>query len=119
MFANVGLQAADAVMADDKPELERSKAAAEGDLPITIVEDRAGVTGFVAQVFGRDGERVGKGVPVADEEAVAIKVCEQPLVSIEAKRVGIFNTVDDGAKFRADRGGTCMGGIDMQPRSER
>ncbi|KAF9018001.1 hypothetical protein BDZ89DRAFT_363662 [Hymenopellis radicata] len=42
-FADVRLEAVDAEAAEDEPELERAEAPPEGEMPVTVVDDGAGV----------------------------------------------------------------------------
>lgn len=48
--ADVGLQSRHAISAHDEPNLQRTKAATERDLPVTVVGDETGVGVGVAKV---------------------------------------------------------------------
>src|SRR5512134_4040905 len=63
---DVTLEPFDAVVTDHEPELQSPEAAAKRDLPIAVVEDRAGFRGLVAQVLGKDRESPDQGGPVGD-----------------------------------------------------
>ena len=52
--AYVMLQAFDAVMADHEPQLQRAETAAELNMPVAIVDDRARFRSLIAQVFRQD-----------------------------------------------------------------
>jgi len=52
VLAHVVLQAFNPIVPDYKPSFERSEAAPKGNLPVSIVDDRAGFGSLVAQVFG-------------------------------------------------------------------
>ena len=51
----MSLEARDAVGAQHKPDLERSKTATKGDLPVSIVGDEARFGEVVAEVGRGDG----------------------------------------------------------------
>lgn len=52
MLANVELQTLNAVIPQHKPQFERTEAAAELDVPVSIVDHFTGFGSLVAQVFG-------------------------------------------------------------------
>ncbi len=54
--ADMVLQTLNAVMANHKPQFERTKAAAQRDLPVAIIDDCAGFGGLVSQVFWQNAE---------------------------------------------------------------
>src|SRR5579859_917405 len=93
MLANVVLQAFDAVMPNDKPKLERPKAASELDVPVAIINDRARVGRRVAQVLAQNRERADQVAPVGHVEAVAIEVGKHPFVRIESVTVGELDAI--------------------------
>ncbi len=109
VLANVVLQPFDPVMPDHKPKLERTKTASELDVPVAIINNRAGFTCLIAQVLGQDRKRLDQVLPVGDVEAAAIEVGEHPFVRVEAVTVGELNAIVDEAKFRAERGRAAQG----------
>src|ERR1700730_7342821 len=104
VLANVVLQAFDAVMPDYKPKLERAKTAPELDVPVAIINDRAGFRRLVAQILRQDGKRLDQVLPVGDGENVAIEIGEHPFVRVEAVTVGDFHAIVNEAEFRTERG---------------
>lgn len=77
VVADMGFQAVDAVGAQDEPDLEGAEAAAEGDLPVAVVGDEAGVGEVVAEVGGGDGEGVGEVAAAFDVEAAVGSRCQK------------------------------------------
>jgi hypothetical protein len=74
--------------AQDEPELEGAEAAAEGEVPVAVVDDGAGV-GVGGAQEGRgdvEGREVRAG---ADPEGGGVKVDEAPLVVLLSKERGM------------------------------
>ena len=111
----MGAQALGAVPAQDEPELEGPEPPAQRDMPVAVVDDRAGFGGRVAQVLGQHGEGLDQLGPVGDPEGVAVEPGEKPLVRVEAVGVGQLHAGMGPAQFGADRGGPGVGGVDVQP----
>ncbi|GAW25135.1 putative aromatic-L-amino-acid decarboxylase [Rosellinia necatrix] len=85
--ADVGPQAADAVGADDEPDLEAAEAAAEGDLPVAVVGDEAAVGVGVLEDGEAHAQGVGQPGAVAHVQQAAVEVDEQPLVHVDVVAV--------------------------------
>ncbi len=102
--ANVAPQTLDPVVPDHEPELERAKTASERHLPVAIVHHRTRLGRRVAQIIGQHREGVDQGGAVGDIEAVAVEVCQQPLVWVEAVAVGSLDAFMHPAQFGTDCG---------------
>ena len=95
---------ADAVDAQREPQLERAEAPAEGDLPVAVVDDRAGLAGRGPEVLGQDRQRAEQRGPVGHPEQVAVEVHAHPLVRVGAVGVGLVEAGVDPAQLGAQRG---------------
>ena len=69
VLADVRLEAGDAVGAEHEPDLEGAEAAPQGDLPVAVVGDEAGLGVVVAEVGGGDREGGGEVSAAFDKEA--------------------------------------------------
>ena len=76
------LQAADAVRTHDKPDLEAPEAAAQRNLPVTVVSHEPGIGVAVAQVVRHDGQVLCEVGAVHHPERGAVKVDEPPFVQV-------------------------------------
>ena len=112
---HVVAQSLHAVVADHEPELEGAEAAAQGDVPVAVVDDGARLGGCVAQVLGEHAQRVDQALAVGHVEAVAVEVGEHPLVRVEAVAVGLLQAGVDPAEFGAQASGAGHGRIHVQP----
>src|SRR2546427_4265017 len=108
VLADVVLQAFHAVMADYKPQLERTKSSPQRNVPVAVIKHLAGFAGFVAEILGQNAERADQRGAVGHVEAVAIEIGEHPFVRIEAVAVGQLGAVVDVAEFGADRKSTRL-----------
>src|SRR5579871_4774323 len=81
-------QAVHAVVADHEPELERPESPSRRNLPVPIVEHRAGVARHVLEIFGKDAERLDEARALAHVKHAAVEIGEHPLMRIEAVAVG-------------------------------
>lgn len=111
--ANVRLQAAYAVAAQDEPQLERAEAPAEWDLPVSVVGDELVVRELVAQVRRLDaqrGDEVGAG---AHKRRAAVKRGEHPLVRVEVERVEVHERRGDVLVLREEERRAGVGGVDV------
>src|ERR1700734_3488381 len=99
MAPDVKLQSFDAVVLDDEPQFERAEASAEGHVPVAIIEDRARLSGLVAQIFRRYAQAVRQRLAVSDVEAGAVEIGEHPFVRVEAVAVGELQSVLDVTKL--------------------
>ena len=117
--AHERLQPVHAEVPDHEPELECTEAAAEGHLPVAVVDHLAGVGGGVAQVFGQHAQRLHQRGAVADPEGVAVEVDEHPLVRVHAVAVGLLHAGVDCAEFRAERGDSQVRGVHVEPGAVR
>ena len=77
-----------------EPQLERAEPPAERDLPIAVVDHRAGLAACGAQVLGQDRQRRGAAAPVGQPEQVAVEVDPHPLVGVRAVGVDGEPVVD-------------------------
>ena len=109
------LQTCHAVVADDEPELQRTEAPSQRNLPVPIVDDRVRVRRGVAQIFRHHAQRVDQGRPVGHVEAVGVEVGEHPLVGVEAVAVGQLHAVLHGAELGTERGRARHGRVYVQP----
>src|SRR5450755_3538233 len=109
------LQALDAVVTNYKPQFKRAKTASELDVPVAIVNHRAGFRRLVAQVLRQNGERLDQVLSIGDVEYVAIEVGEHPFMRVEGVAVGKFDAIVDETEFRAQRGRAAHGGVHVQP----
>jgi len=75
----------------------------ECPLPITVINDSAGLGGLVAQVLGHQGECIDKRLTISDVHNITIKICEKPFMWIEKERVGTFDPIDHPSKFWEDK----------------
>lgn len=112
---DVGLQAADAVGAQDEPQLERAEAAAEGDLPVAVVGDELVVAVLVAQVVRLDAEGVDEVAALADPDGGAVKGREHPLVRVEVEGVEVGDGLGQGLVFVQEERGAGVGCVDVDP----
>jgi hypothetical protein len=101
--------------AEHEPQLEGPETPPEWHLPVPVVNNRAGLTGIVAEVLRRDGQGIYKARPVGNKKAVAVEVGEQPLVRVERIAVGQLQALVLGAQLRTDGGRTGHGGVDVEP----
>src|SRR5882672_5791938 len=115
VLANVMLQALDTVVANHEPQLERPEPAAELNVPVAVVKNRAGFAGLVLQIFRKHAQSLDQRPAVGKKERAAIEVGEHPLVRIEAVAIGKFQTVLNPAKFFAQSGSARHRGVDMEP----
>src|SRR5579863_192652 len=79
---HVELQSFDAVVANDEPQLQRTKAAAQRNVPVAIIENLARLRRLVPQVFRKNAEGIDERFAVGDIEAVAVEVGEHPLMRV-------------------------------------
>lgn len=82
VLADVRLQPADAVRADDEPDLEATEPPAEGDLPVPVVGHEPAVRVGVLEDGEADAQRLGQPGAVAHVQHAAVEVDEQPLVQV-------------------------------------
>lgn len=81
-------EALGAETAQDEPELEGAEAAAEGKVPVAVVDDGAGV-GVGGAQEGRGDVEGGEVRAGADPEGGGVKVDEAPLVVLLSKERGM------------------------------
>lgn len=112
---DVGLQAADAVGAQDEPQLERAEAAAQGDLPVAVVSDELVVAVLVAQVVRFDAEGVDEVAALADPDGGAVKGREHPLVRVQVEGMEVGDGFGQGLVFVEDERGSGVGCVDVDP----
>ena len=117
MFPEVAAEPLGAVVAEDQPEFQRPEPAAEGDVPVAVVEDLAGFRSPVLQVFGRHRERPGERAAVAHPEGVAVEVGEQPLVGVETVGVGELHAGLQVSELGTQERGAGHGGVHMEPQA--
>ena len=106
MGADVAAEALGAVVAQNEPELQRPKPAAEGDLPVSVIEDLSRFGGAVPEVLRRHRQRADERAPVRDPEAVAVEVREHPLVGVEAVGIGQLDAFLEVAELGTEEGGS-------------
>src|ERR1019366_5179922 len=94
---------------------ERTKAAAERNVPVAVVEDCARFGCLVAKIFREDTQRVNEGLAVGHIETVAIEVGEHPLVGVKGVAVGKFDSILDVAELRTQCGGARHSGVHVKP----
>src|ERR1019366_1771894 len=94
---------------------ERTKAAAERNVPVTVVKDCARFGCLVAKIFRKDTQRVNEGLAVGHIETVAIEVGEHPLVEVKGVAVGKFDSILDVAELRTQCGGARHSGVHVEP----
>src|SRR5579862_8131496 len=97
------LQAFDTIVTQDEPQLERTEAPAERNLPIAIINHSARFRRLVAQVFGQHAQGLDERLPVRNVEDIAIEVGEHPLVRVEAVAVGEFDAAMNVAELGTER----------------
>ena len=83
--------------AERHPQLERPEAAPERDLPVAVVDRRAGLGRRRAEVLGQDAQRAEQRGPVGGPVQVAVEVDAHPLVRVGAVAVGELEAVVDPA----------------------
>src|SRR3984957_6658908 len=105
MLADVVLQAFHAVMANDKPQFQRTKTAPKLNVPVAVVDGGASLGGVIAQILWQDTQRLDKRFAIGNPETVAIEVGEHPLMRVEVVTVGEFDSGLQVPKFRKERGG--------------
>ena len=115
MAAEVILQALDAVVADDEPELEGAEPAAQRHLPVAIIDDRARLGRLISEVLRQHAQGLDERRPVGNVEAVAVEIGEQPLVRVEGVGIGQLEPVEEVAELRAEGGGAGHGAVHVQP----
>ena len=103
VFADMKLQAFKPVIAEHKPQFQRSKATAKRYLPIAIINHRARLSGFGPQIFGQHTQRLDQSSAVGNIKTIAIKIRKHPFVRVEAVAVGKFQPTVDVAKLGAER----------------
>src|ERR1017187_4958670 len=113
--AHVVLQSLYSVVPNHEPKLERTKTAAERDVPVAVVKDCARLGCLVAKVFGEDTQRINEGLAVGHIKTVAIEVGEQPLVGIKSVAVGKFDSILDVTELRTQCGGARHSGVHVKP----
>jgi len=74
MAPYVVAQTLNSIVANDKPKLQRTEAAPQRDVPVSIVNNGARFGGLVAQVFGENTQRFNQSLPIRHVEAVAIEM---------------------------------------------
>src|SRR4029450_13028814 len=109
--------ALDAVVTDHEPELESAKPPAERDLPIAVVDDRAGFGRAISQVLREHAQCADERRPVRDPECVAIEVREHPLVRVEAVAVGELEPVMNPAELGAEPRSAAHRRVHVKPQT--
>ena len=87
MSPDVPLQSIDAVRAHHEPDLQRSKAPSERDLPVAVIGHEAAVGEGIAEVGRGDAECGREIFASADEEAAGVEVGEEPFVHVHIEAV--------------------------------
>ncbi len=93
--ADAGLERADSLLANQKPQLQGPKAASQRDAPVPEILDLRILPGL--QVAGVGGHHLNQMSRVADEVRRAIKRRPHPFVGVEDQRVGSFDALPQPA----------------------
>ena len=109
------LERLEPVEADREPQLERSEPAPERDLPVAVVDRRAGLGGRRSQVLGEDAQRAEQRHPVGSPVEIAVEVDAHPLVRVGAVAVGEVEPVVDPAVLGRESGDTTHRTVDVEP----
>src|SRR3954462_15609096 len=110
------LHAFDPVIAQPKPEFQRTKTSPERNLPVAIIDHRAGFRSLVSQILQQDTQGLNQRLAISHVKTIAIKIGEHPFVRVEAVAVGKLQTIVQIADFRAERGSSGHSSVNMQPR---
>ena len=102
-------------VAQHEPELERAEAAAQRDLPVAVVDDRARLRRSVAQVLRDHAQRADQRRAIPHVERGQVEVREQPLVRVEDVGVRVLQAGVDEAQLLADRGAAGERPVDVKP----
>src|SRR5205823_7903119 len=89
--AQTRLQAFDALLPNQEPELERAEAAPERESPIAQIFDAAVSRRLQKAWIGR--HHANQMFAVADKVERAVEHCSQPLVRIDDEGIGAFDAV--------------------------
>ena len=109
------LEHGESVEADREPQLERPEPPTERDLPVAVVDRRAGFGGRRPQVLGEDAQRAEQRHPIGRPVEVAVEVDAHPLVRVGAVAVGELQPVVDPAVLRCEGGDATHGTVDVEP----
>lgn len=108
-------QSFDAIVTDDEPELESSKASPQRHLPVSVIYHGPAFAGRIPQVFRKYAQCADQIGPSGHPEAIAIEIHEHPFVRVEAIAVGSLEPAVDEAKFRANRRRPAHRCVDVKP----
>ena len=102
--AQARLQAADPLLADQEPELQRAEAASQREAPVAqVLHLLVGGGAQIARAGGHDANQV---LGIAHVIQRAIEGHAEPLVRIEHQRIGAFDAVPHPAAFGQDHRAT-------------
>ena len=111
VLADHGPQALAPVATEHGPQLEGTEAPTEWQAVLAQADDVL----TDAQVLGDEAERVAQVVGAAAEERRAVNRREEPLVRVDAERVGPLPAGEERPQLRAHGGAPGVGGVDVQP----
>ena len=111
VLADHRLQAVAPVAAEHGPELSARKRRPSG----TLYSLRLTTSSLDAQVLGDEAERVAQRLRPAGEEGGAVHRGEEPLVRVDADRVGPLPSGEVAAKLRAHGRAARVRGVDVEP----
>ncbi len=97
------------------PDLQGAESAREVGAQLVEIDAPAGLLLVLERIGGLHGKGVGEMGPVADHDAAPGDGRVEPLVRIEADRIGPLDAVEKRAEGRDQRRRSTVGPVDVEP----